>query len=277
MARETQLPRLQLLSSGFALPVATLWWRDVVRFFRQPSRVVGALGTPLVLWLLIGSGFGGSFRATATGTDTGYLEYFFPGTVMMILLFSSIFSSISIIEDRHEGFLLSALVAPISRLSLVLGKVLGGATLALLQAAAFVLLAPLARIPLASLPWPSLLGVALLIAVSLNSLGFVLAWYLDSIQGFHAIMNLLLVPMWVLSGALFPSSGASTWIRWIMRINPLAYGMATLRELLAGSSSPHSIEMSSLGSGVIVTGLFGVLMLLTACYLVRQHALKGMA
>jgi len=277
MARETQLPRPQPLSSGFLLPVATLWWRDVVRFFRQPSRVVGALGTPLVLWLLIGSGFGGSFRSSAGATDASYLEYFFPGTVMMIILFSSIFSSISIIEDRHEGFLLSTLVAPISRLSLVLGKVLGGATLALVQAAAFVLLAPLARISLVSLPWLSLLGVTFLIAISLNSLGFVFAWQLDSIQGFHAIMNLLLVPMWVLSGALFPSSGASIWIRWIMRINPLTYGMAALRELLEGSSSQHGMGMSSFGSGLLVTGLFGTLMLLTASYLVQRHALKGMA
>lgn len=274
---ETQLPRLQRLNFGFALPVATLWWRDIVRFFRQPSRVIGALGTPLVLWLLIGSGFGGSFRAAAGRTDTGYLEYFFPGTVMMILLFSSIFSSMSVIEDRHEGFLLSALVAPISRLSLVLGKVLGGATLALLQGTAFVLLAPLAGLSLGSIPWLSLLGVSFLIALMLNSLGFVFAWQLDSIQGFHAIMNLVLVPMWVLSGALFPSSGASVWIRWIMRINPLAYGMLALRQLLEESTSHSDLEMSSLTGNVVATALFGLLMLLSACYLVRRQALKGMA
>jgi ABC-2 type transport system permease protein len=276
MALETQRQRLQPASPGFALPVVTLWWRDIVRFYRQPSRVIGALGTPLVLWLLIGSGFGGSFRAAAGRTDTGYLEYFFPGTVMMILLFSSIFSSMSVIEDRHEGFLLSALVAPISRLSLVLGKVLGGATLAWLQGTAFVLLAPFAGIPLGSVPWLTLLSVSLLIAVTLNSLGFVLAWQLDSIQGFHAIMNLLLVPMWVLSGALFPSSGASVWIRWIMRINPLTYGMVALRQLLEGLPSRSDLEMNSLAGNLAVTALFGLLMLVTACYLVRRQALKGM-
>jgi ABC-2 type transport system permease protein len=277
MIPETPPPRLQPLSPGLALPVATLWWRDIVRFFRQPSRVIAALGTPLFLWLLIGSGFGGSFQAAAGRADAGYLEYFFPGTVMMILLFSSIFSSISIIEDRHEGFLLSALVAPISRLSLVLGKVLGGATLALLQAAAFVLLAPLAGISLASLPWLSLLGISFLIAVALNSLGFIFAWQLDSIQGFHAIMNLLLLPMWVLSGALFPSSGASIWIRWIMRINPLTYGMTALRQLLEGSTSRSDLWMNSLGGSIMITSLFGLLMLVTACFLVRRQALKGMA
>ena len=277
MVSETPHSQSQSLSRGLALPIATLWWRDVIRFFRQPSRVVGALGTPLVLWLLIGSGFGGSFRAAAGRSDAGYLEYFFPGTVMMILLFSSIFSSMSVIEDRNEGFLLSALVAPISRLSLVLGKVLGGATLAMLQALAFLLLSPLAGIPWASLPWLSLLGVSSLIAVTLNSLGFVFAWQLDSIQGFHAIMNLLLVPMWVLSGALFPTSGASTWIRWIMQINPLTYGMAALRQLLEGQASGRISPMNSFVGDVLITALFGFVLLLTACHLVRRHALKGIS
>jgi len=264
------------MSSGFTLPIATLWWRDIVRFLRQPSRVVGALGTPLVLWLLIGSGFGESFRAGAGRTDAGYLEYFFPGTIMMILLFSSIFSSISVIEDRHEGFLLSALVAPISRLSLVLGKVLGGATLAVLQAFLFVLLAPITGLSLNSIPWLAFFGLAFVIALMLNGLGFAFAWQLDSIQGFHAIMNLLLVPMWVLSGALFPSSGASVWVRWIMRINPLTYGMSGIRQLLERGTSGLDVEASSFAGNFAVTTLFGVLTLISACYLVRRQALKGL-
>src|SRR5262245_36006590 len=119
--------------SGLLLPVLTLWQREVVRFLRQRSRVIGALGSPLVFWLLLGSGFGSSFRPSSGQLNAGYLEYFFPGTVLMILLFTSIFSNISVIEERREGFLLSVLVAPVSRLSLVLGKILGVTTLALLQ------------------------------------------------------------------------------------------------------------------------------------------------
>jgi ABC-2 type transport system permease protein len=125
--------------------VATLWWRELVHFGRQRGRMAGALGTPLLFWLMIGAGFGDSFRAAGgSGSGTaGYLEYFFPGTVLMIVLFTSIFSTMSVIEDRREGFLLAVLVAPIPRSALVLGKVLGGATLAFVQGLIFVALAPL--------------------------------------------------------------------------------------------------------------------------------------
>ena len=112
--------------SGFLLAVATLWHRELVRFYRQRGRVVGALGTPLVFWILIGSGFGRSFRMPGSGQteEINYLEYFFPGTVILIVLFTAIFSTISLIEDRREGFLLSVLVAPVSRPTIVLGSFL---------------------------------------------------------------------------------------------------------------------------------------------------------
>jgi ABC-2 type transport system permease protein len=110
--------------SNFLLAMTSLWRREMVRFLRQRSRVVGALGSPLIFWLLIGSGVGSSFRLS--GSDMGYMEYFFPGTVVLILLFTSIFSTISIIEDRKEGFLQAVLVAPVPRSAFVLGKLLGG-------------------------------------------------------------------------------------------------------------------------------------------------------
>ena len=263
------------VSPGFILPVASLWWRELVRFYRQRSRVVSALGTPLVFWLLIGSGFGSSFRQPSTEPGVGYLEYFFPGTVMMILLFSSIFSSISIIEERGDGFLLSVLVAPISRLSLVLGKVLGGTTLASLQAAVFLVLAPVIKISLSFWQLTFLLAVFFLISFALNSLGFVFAWQLDSIQGFHSIMNLLLVPMWVLSGALFPLSGASTWVRWIMRVNPLTYSMIALRRAFYWQTGQMVSESGSFILSLAVTCFFGLVMMTTACYLAQRQAFKG--
>jgi ABC-2 type transport system permease protein len=260
--------------SGFLLPVTTLWWREIVRFCRQRSRIGAALGSPLVFWLLLGSGFGKTFRTDSMQKGSGYLEYFFPGAVMMILLFTAIFSSISVIEERHEGFLLSVLVAPISRLSLVLGKVVGGATLALLQGTLFILLAPLLGISLSLIQWLSLLGVLFLIALTLTSLGFVCAWQLDSIQGFHAIMNLLLVPMWVLSGALFPATGASAWVRWIMILNPLTYSMMALRQVLFLRTSNEGWGIHSFSLSLGITCLFGLILILTACYLAQRQALK---
>src|SRR5579859_6561056 len=128
---------------GLMLPAMSLCRRELVRFLRQRHRIVGALGTPIVFWLLLGLGMGHSFRGTGAPGGENYLQFFFPGTLLMILLFTAIFSTISIIEDRREGFLQSVLVAPVSRLSIVLGKVLGGTALAFLQGLIFLILAPL--------------------------------------------------------------------------------------------------------------------------------------
>ena len=216
------------------LATFALWRRDVVRFYRQRSRVIGALGTPVVFWVLLGSGLGSSFRAgSADGPVGGYLEYFYPGTLALILLFTAIFSTISVVEDRHEGFLQGVLVAPVPRAAIALGKILGGTTLALMQAGVFLLLAPLANI---SIGWASLPLMAVVLgtlAFALTGLGFMLAWMIDSTQGFHAIMNLFLFPMWLLSGAVFPPTGAAEWIRLVMLINPMTYGVSAIRGVLA--------------------------------------------
>ena len=137
-------PRRQLLprpaapaSAGVMLPAFTLWWREIVRFYRQPARVVGVLASPLVFWLVIGSGFGTSFRSGGGAGQQHYLDYFYPGALIMIVLFTSIFTMMSVIEDRKEGFLLSVLVAPVPRSAIVLGKVLGGTTLSAIQGMIF--------------------------------------------------------------------------------------------------------------------------------------------
>ncbi len=108
-----------------ALPAFTLWWRELVRFYRQRSRVIGVIASPLVFWVVLGSGFGSSFRSGSAQGQQHYLDYFYPGTLIMIVLFTSIFTMMSVIEDRKEGFLLSVLVAPVPRSAIVLGKVLG--------------------------------------------------------------------------------------------------------------------------------------------------------
>ena len=213
------------------LAVLTLWRRELLHFTRHRSRVLGALGTPLVFWLLIGSGIGTSFRHGAAPAGMSYLEYFFPGTVLLIVLFTSIFCMMSVIEDRHQGFLLSVLVAPLPRFTLVLGKILGGATLAAGQGLLFVLLAPAAGLELAPTQFALIGAVLFLVALALTGLGFAVAWKLDSVQGFHAVVNLFLIPMWLLSGALFPASGAAGWVQWSMKLNPLTYGLAALRRL----------------------------------------------
>ena len=230
-------------SAGVLTPAWSLWWREIVRFYRQRARVVGVIASPLLFWIVIGSGFGTSFRSHGAGGQH-YLAFFFPGALTMIVLFTAIFTMMSVIEDRKEGFLLSVLVAPVSRSVIVLGKVLGGATLATLQGVIFLIFAPAVgvRFTLASFGL-TVLSIFLL-SFSLTALGFIIAWPMDSTQAFHAIINLFLIPLWLLSGALFPLSGASLWLRLIMRINPLTYGTDALRSLMFPGSSSTDLSLT---------------------------------
>lgn len=238
------------------LAMYTLWRRELTRFFRQPSRIAGAVATPLIFWLLIGSGLSGSFRLPGGPEHVDYLEYFFPGTIVLVLLFAAIFSNISVIEDRHEGFLQGVLVAPVGRATLVAGKILGGSTLAWLQGIVFLALAPTAGIRLTVSSLLAAAGVLALLAVALSALGFAFAWKLDSVQGFHAIMNIVLMPMWMLSGAFFPASGAPGWLAALMRLNPLTYGIAALRHALYGAALGEGMPGPALSLAVtLVVGL----------------------
>ena len=208
--------------------------REWIRFFRQRQRVT-ALGQPILFWLLFGTGMHSAFR----GGDQDFMAYFLPGTLALVLLFTAIFTTISVIEDRREGFLQGVLVAPVPRWTIAAGKILGGGAIAWVQALIFLGLAiALGRAELA----PSLLALSLLMAVAaaaLTALGLCFAWPMESTQGFHAVMSLVLMPMWLLSGAFFPipqpASGDALgqWvIHWVMRCNPLSYMVAGLRRLL---------------------------------------------
>jgi len=219
-------------SAGILLPAFTLWWREIVRFYRQRTRVVGVLASPLLFWMVIGSGFGTSFRSGGGQGQQNYLDYFYPGALIMIVLFTSIFAMMSLIDDRKEGFLLSVMVAPVPRSAIVLGKVLGGTTLSAIQGMIFLLFAPFAGVhprPLQILLVPA---VVFLVSFALTALGFAIAWPMDSTQAFHGIINLFLIPLWLLSGAMFSITRASGWLRVVMYMNPLTYGVDALRALL---------------------------------------------
>ncbi|MCU0878943.1 MAG: ABC transporter permease [Pirellulaceae bacterium] len=267
---------------AIASPLAVAWslaWREIVRFFRQRNRIIGSIGTPLVFWLLFGAGLSGSFRM---GTGTGgpsFLEFFFPGSLLLLVLFTAIFSSISIIEDRREGFLQGVLVAPIPRWSMVLGKVLGGTLIAVFQGLIFLLLA--LTLPI-EFPWrwlPALVGLISLAALGLTSLGFVFAWRLDSTQGFHAIMNLVLMPMWLLSGGFFPVPAAAAGGRWpeqalhfAMRANPLTYSVSGVRQLLSPGLDYTGSYVPELTWCWIVTLAFAGICFAAAVAVSRQPA-----
>ncbi len=260
-------------SAGVALPAFTLWWREIVRFYRQKARVVGVLASPLVFWLVIGSGFGTSFRSGGGAGQQHYLDYFYPGALIMIVLFTSIFAMMSVIEDRKEGFLLSVLVAPVPRSAIVLGKVLGGTTLAAVQGMVFLVFAPFAGVHLNPLQVLLVGVVVFLVSFSLTALGFAIAWPMDSSQAFHGIVNLFLIPLWLLSGALFPMTGASRWIQLVMAVNPLTYGVEALRTLLY-PGSPATFPLSSAMATLV---LFSLVMFGLAFLMVNRRGKKPAA
>jgi len=233
--------------------VWTLAERELVRFFRQRNRVIGALVQPIMFWVLFGTGL--------RPNDLDF-AFFFPGTLAMILLFTAIFATISIIEDRREGFLQSVLVAPAPRWAMVLGKIVGGAVIALLQALVFLALGWL-TLGLTSSLASVLASIVLMavIAVALTGLGFVIAWRMDSTQGFHAIMSVFLLPMWLLSGSLFPDAPGS-WLTWLSRFNPLTYGVAGLRHYLQfKDSTVDTAALPGLGVCWLVSLTFAAVML----------------
>jgi len=261
------------LSSGLVLPAFTLWWREIVRFYRQRSRVVGVIASPLLFWLVIGSGFGTSFRSGNAPGQQHYLDYFYPGALIMIVLFTSIFTMMSVIEDRKEGFLLSVLTAPVPRSAIVLGKVLGGTTLSAIQGLIFLAFAPFVGVHMNFASFLLIVLVVFLVSFALTALGFAIAWPMDSNQAFHAIINLFLIPLWLLSGALFPLSGASGWLRLVMRINPLTYGVEALRNLLY----PESGTLTSLSTSMLALMLFSLCMFGLSFVMVNRRTTKPAA
>lgn len=257
---------------GYWRPVATLWWREVIRFLRQRSRLFGSLAQPLIFWMLLGGGMNASFRPAAGAGGTSYIEYFYPGVMVMVLLFTAIFATIAVVEDRREGFLQGVLVAPVSRAQIVLGQALGGTTLALVQGMIFLALAPLAGISLGFVSVVGSVGMMGLLSFALTSLGLAIAWKMDSTQGFHAIMNLLLLPIWFLSGAVFPVSGAPRALGWVMRLNPLTYGMAALRRTLYSQNAAAVSALPALAPALAVTACFAAATFLAAAHMARRSA-----
>ena len=293
-------------SRGQLVPAAlTLWQREMVRFFRQRNRVIGAFATPVVFWVLLGSGLNQAFdfpdRARSpevlaspdrylAGSDAvgpqaapgvhrsagrmGYLEYLFPGALVMILLFTAIFSTISVIDDRRDGFLQAVLVAPIPRLAVVGGKVLGGASIAVIQGMVFLSIWPLIG---GWSGWAAILSavaIMFLLAIGLTALGLCIAWAMDSAAGFHAVMNLLLFPMWFLCGAMFPPASAPAWLRVVMYANPLTYGQAVLSATLHGPQASAAAGVPLAVAGPLMIA-FAAAVVALAAWVVSKPGADG--
>ncbi|MCY3763956.1 MAG: ABC transporter permease [Gemmatimonadetes bacterium] len=265
------MPNEATRGEGFILPAATLWKRELVRFARDRHRLLGAILQPFVFWLLLGIGMSASFAPAGTSGTMSYLEYIYPGALLMVLLFTAIFSTISVVEDRREGFMQSVLVAPVSQSGVVIGKVMGGTTLAVLEGMVFLLFVYQLDIPVSPFALAATVAFLFLVGLALTGLGFAIAWQMASTAGFHAIMNLFLLPMWALSGALFPLSGVPEWLGWLMRINPLTYGVAGVRHALYLEAPELAGGIPPFEACLLVTCLFVLLTLGISLGVIRRR------
>jgi len=232
--------RLAKLATGIYIT----WLRDVKRFFRDRIRLIGAFAQPLIYLFLLGTGLQSAFQAFGSG-ETKYVTFMFPGIVCMTVLFTSMFSAISIIWDREFGFLKEMLVAPIPRSSIAVGKVLGGATTALMQGFLLLLFMPLVGIPYSLEKIVMMLLVMFLLSISLTSFGVAFAARMRSMEAFPIMMNFVLLPMFFLSGAMFPLQDLPGWMTVLTKINPMSYAVDAVRGVaLKGISITSTASMS---------------------------------
>jgi len=248
----------------------TVWYRDVVRFRRDRMRIVSSLVMPVVYLFLFGSGLAPAM-AEMGGGHIDFKQFMFPGVLTMTVLFTSVFSAVSIVWDREFGFLKEVMVAPVSRVAIALGKAAGGSTVALFQGVIVLLLAPVLGISLTIAQLITLAGLMVLLALMMTSLGILLAVRQPSMEGFHMLMNFVLLPMFFLSGAFFPLRGVPIWMDLLSRVDPVTYGVDPLRQVALRGVVPVQfmdvIALRPLTVNVIMMAIFAVLFLVPAVWL----------
>jgi ABC-2 type transport system permease protein len=265
--------------SGNLLGIYVIWLRELKRFWKDRSRVAGALMQPTLYLFILGTGLGsamvasrGGVPAPGAGRFGGYVTFIYPGIIGMTALFTSIFSAISIIWDREFGFLKEVLVAPVSRWSVAIGKALGGSTVASLQGLVLLVFAPIIGVSVTPGKIIQLALLLFLTSFALTSMGILVAATLKTIESFQMVMNFLMMPIFFLSGAIFPLSNLPGWLSVLTRLDPLTYGVDALRgTMLAGESvtlgtQTIRYQTYSMGFDVLVMSIFALIMIGLAVY-----------
>ncbi len=227
-----------------------LWLRELKRYTRSKAQVVASLGQPLLYLLVLGFGLGPVFQKAGNGS---YLQFMAPGVVGMTVLFSAVFSGIGLLWDRQFGFLKETLVAPVPRITVMIGKTLGGATVATIQGTLVMIVCLIAGFrPVNLWQLPLAFMFMILTAIVFAGLGMAIGSALKDMQGFQLIMNFLVMPIFFLSGALFPLAGLPKILEIVTRIDPLTYGIDGLRGALIGASQFDTLLNASVLGGVAV-------------------------
>ena len=250
--------------------VYTIWYRDILRFWHDKMRIISSIALPLLFLIVFGSGL--SSRMGLLGPGIDFAQFIFPGIIGMTVLMSSFMAGVSLVWDREFGFLKEVLVAPISRISVAVGKALGAATVAMLQGIIILLFAPLIGVSLSVWTVLALLPLMFLLAASMGSLGILLATRIRSMEAFQAVMQMVMFPMIFLSGVFFPMDGLPVWMSVLVKINPATYGIAPIRQVVLGTSPGSSFDINVLGhtmslwDNIAVLAIFGAAMILLAMW-----------
>ncbi len=219
-----------------AIAFRTIWviaYRELLRFVQDRPRLFSSFSMPIIFLIIFGAGFGRLIGQMMPGVD--YIQFMYPGILALTVLMTSVMSGISIVWDREFGFLKEVLVSPLSRSGVLAGKAVGAATIAIVQGAIMLVLAPIVNVPITLSKVLALLPLLLILSLSLSGLGLLIGARMRSQQGFQIVMQLVIFPVMFLSGIFFPVSGVATWLAVLSKLNPVTYGIDAIRQVFLGT------------------------------------------
>jgi ABC-2 type transport system permease protein len=243
-----------------------LWYRDLLRFWRDKARLLTSFIQPFLFLVIFGTGIGASMLLLAPEADFNYIQFIFPGIIGMVVLFTGIMSGVSIVWDREFGFLKEVLVAPMSRISVAIGKTLGGATIATIQGVIMLVFIPFVGISISAVQVFLLIPLMFVFAFSLTAMGILIASRIKTMETFQVVMQLLLFPLFFLSPAMFPIQFLPTWLSTAIKLNPVSYGIDSMRQAALGSQYMPIFGINLFGhtmsaaEDIALVALFGLIM-----------------
>jgi ABC-2 type transport system permease protein len=258
-----------------AIVFRSIWviaYRELVRFLQDRPRMFSSFSMPIIFLVIFGAGFGRLIGQMMPGVD--YLQFMYPGILAMTVLMTSIMSGISIVWDREFGFLKEVLVSPLSRSGVLIGKAVGAATIAIIQGAIMLVLAPIVNVPINLGTVLALLPLLLILSLSLSGLGLLIGARMRSQQGFQIVMQLVIFPMMFLSGIFFPVSGVAAWLAVLSKLNPVTYGIDAIRQVFLGSQvAGVTVFGHTMGivDSAIVVAMVGAVLLTTALWVFNRQ------
>jgi ABC-2 type transport system permease protein len=249
-----------------------IWYRDLLRFWRDKARLFTSFIQPFLFLVIFGTGIAASMSHMALENDFDYIQFMYPGIIGMVVLFTAIMSGVSIVWDREFGFLKEVLVAPISRTSIAIGKVLGGATIATIQGLLMLIFIPFVDISISISQVLLLIPLMFVVAFSLTAMGILIASRIQTMEAFQTMMQLLLFPLFFISPAMFPTQFLPSWLATAIKINPVSYGIDSMRQAVMGSQYIPTFGINlfshtmSIPGDIAMVALFGVAMVFLAVW-----------